>query len=352
MSDDNQNRVTERPDSLKTSLFAYSYPEELVGVEHRPDYRTMLSNPSGPREISSKEIFALFEAGDVLVVNDTQVVKRRVFSEEGFEVLFLEDLGDKKWQVLFPASRLKRNQCLHLPDGVELKLFQKGLPQIVALSRSIGDKYFEQFGEMALPPYIQKARGERHNNSFDNNWYQTAWAEKAGSCAAPTASLHFTNEDIETLKAKGVQVLKVTLHVGLGTFLPVKAENLLEHKMHSEWAHIPGDVIEAIQVAKQNGNRVFALGTTVTRTLESWPKGLLSQQQDGSFSGGTDLFIYPGFEFKVVDVLMTNFHQPESTLLALVAGFAGYERVMADYKWAIENKFRLFSYGDFSVWQK
>lgn len=352
MSDDNQIKTAERPENLKTSLFAYSYPEELVGVEHRRDYRTMLSTASGPKELAPQDIFELFEPGDVLVVNDTQVVKRRVFSQEGFEVLFLEDLGDSKWQVLFPASRLKRDQSLQLPNAVELKLFQKGLPQVVELSQSIDDSYFEQFGEMALPPYIQKARGERHNNSSDEEWYQTAWAEKAGSCAAPTASLHFSNEDIEVLKAKGVQVLKVTLHVGLGTFLPVKSDNLLEHKMHKEWAHIPSDVIDAIQVAKQNGHRIFALGTTVTRTLESWPKGLLSQQDDGGFSGGTDLFIYPGFDFKVVDVLMTNFHQPESTLLALVAGFAGYERVMADYKWAIENKFRLFSYGDFSVWQK
>lgn len=343
---------------MKTSDFNYSYDPSQVAVEPSDDFRTMLSTADGCQELQKEEIFELFNSGDVLVLNDSKVVKRRVFSEEGFEILFLKDLGvcpDQEgflWEVLFPASRLKKNQSLTLPDGVSFKLYKKGLPQTVLVSKQLDAFYFEAHGEMALPPYIQKARDERHNSKEDDRWYQTAWAKESGSCAAPTASLHFTQEDLDQLKEKGVEVCYVTLHVGLGTFLPVKSESLLEHKMHHEEVFIDAQTVATINGAKAKGQRVFGLGTTVTRTLEAWKKDHFQQNQDGSLQGATDLFIYPGFDFQVVDVLMTNFHQPESTLLALVSGFAGYERVMEHYKWAVQNKFRLFSYGDFSIWMK
>ena len=214
------------------------------------------------------------------------------------------------------------------------------------------DEYFAQHGHLALPPYIQKARQKREPLAADEAWYQTAWAETAGSLAAPTASLHFSAQDLEELKDKGVHVAPLTLHVGIGTFLPVKTENLDEHLMHKEWAHIPTSSIESIQLAKKNQKRVWALGTTVVRSLESWAHERLQVAPEGAAFGETDLFIRPGFEFRVVDAMLTNFHQPCSTLLALVAAFSGLERVQKAYGYAIDKRFRLFSYGDLSLWLK
>ncbi|MGE0633740.1 MAG: S-adenosylmethionine:tRNA ribosyltransferase-isomerase, partial [Pseudobdellovibrionaceae bacterium] len=237
------------------------------------------------------------------------------------------------------------------------KLAAKGRPQKVQVSKPLTDVYFSKVGELPLPPYIQKARGERHNVASDESWYQTVWATKPGSFAAPTASLHFKNEHLQLLKEKGVIITYVTLHVGLGTFLPVTAEDLDHHEMHPEWVEVPATTWSAIESAKSKGKKIWALGTTVCRSLESVPRGLLNRQDDGVYQGLTNLLLQPreteaGSDFKVVNVLLTNFHQPKSTLLALVASFAGLERVKTCYKWAIERKFRLFSYGDLSVWEK
>jgi S-adenosylmethionine:tRNA ribosyltransferase-isomerase len=342
------------PSSLSLSDLDFEYPEGLVATEPVLTSRMMLVEQEGPRELESKaDLLSLFRAGDCLVINDTRVLSRRVFSESGLEILFLgSDSSGLIWDVLCPSSRWKNGTEQILPDGVTLKLLARGRPQKVEASRPLPESYFEQFGDLPLPPYIQKARGERHNRGGDRTQYQTAWADKDGSLAAPTASLHFSKEDLEILCAKGVRVEHVTLHVGLGTFLPVTVENLDDHVMHAELAVVEPLVWDAIQSTRKSGGRVWALGTTVTRTLESAAHGKLNPDGQGGFQGETDLFIRPGFEFRVVDVLMTNFHQPRSTLLSLVAAFSDLTTVKRCYAWAIERQFRLFSYGDLSIWIK
>ena len=226
---------------------------------------------------------------------------------------------------------------------------QKGRPQIVEASEALDEKYFDQVAELPLPPYIQKARGERHTVQADESWYQTHWAQKPGSFAAPTASLHFSIEDFAALRKRGVKILELTLHVGLGTFLPVTAEDLDQHDMHAEYVEIPKETWEQIQKAKTEGKKIWSLGTTATRALESAGAGLLNENANG-LHGLTRILIQPGFQWKVVDRLLTNFHQPESTLLALVAGFSDLNTVKSVYQYAISKHFRLFSYGDLSVW--
>jgi len=338
---------------VKTSDLDFVYPEELVATEPSQDFRALLSRQGALSELTSKEEFlGLFQKGDVLVINDTQVEKRRVFLKSGLEVLFVRPHRGQNnvWEVLFPARSVKLGGSLELPGGVTATLQRKGLPQLVHLSQELTSEYFDTYGELALPPYIQKARGERHNREFDQKWYQTAWARNPGSQAAPTASLHFTSQDLEHLEAKGVFVEKLTLHVGLGTFLPVKTERLEEHPMHKEEVHIPAETLERVFQAQKQGQRIWALGTTVTRALETWSQGGLIQEAGRGVSGEADLFIRPGYSFQVVSGLLTNFHQPQSTLLALVAAFAGTEDVLKAYQWAIKRRFQLFSYGDLTVW--
>ncbi|NUM58449.1 MAG: tRNA preQ1(34) S-adenosylmethionine ribosyltransferase-isomerase QueA [Bdellovibrionaceae bacterium] len=364
---------------MKRSELLYDYPEELVATAPVYPPRVMWIEESfdvldGFRNVISKEILwgqflDLFREGDVLVLNDTKVLKCRVFAVDGSEILFLkkhelqvsEDFKDslgnqndgEMWEVLFPSKKYKLGDRIQLPQGKELKLIKKGRPQIVKSSEPLDASYFDQVGELPLPPYIQRARQERHNLVQDSANYQTAWAQKPGSLAAPTASLHFKHEDLENLKRRGVQVLYVTLHVGLGTFLPITVEDLKDHTMHSEWVEIPDEVWRQILKAKESGSRVWGLGTTVTRSLESQALGYFKLDQvHQSWFGFTDLLIQPGFEFKVIDNLLTNFHQPESTLLALVSAFSNLENVKAVYRKAIDLKMRLFSYGDLSVWTK
>ena len=329
----------------------FDFPEELIATAPSRPSRVMVGGDE-PREISIEELIELPQKGDVWVVNQTRVLKRRVFAGE-LEILFLRPLeAENEWEVLFPSRAYKVGETIALPEGVQMSLVQKGRPQRVRVSRSLTDAYFEKHGEVPLPPYIQKARGERHNQAQDDSWYQTAWARKPGSLAAPTASLHFEQKHLDRLDERGVLVVPVTLHVGLGTFLPVTTDELKDHQMHYEEVEIPAATWKVIRRAKGEGHRVWALGTTVARTLESVPKDLLSPTPEGGYRGQSNLFILPGFEFQVVDRLMTNFHQPESTLLALVAAFSSLERVKACYQWAISRKFRLFSYGDLSVWMK
>ena len=342
------------PTLMKLSDLDFQFPEELIAIHRAPESRVMCVQNNQPTEITLDQLVEKFAPGDVLVLNDTKVLKRRVFAglEEEFEVLFLGQKSDLVWEVLFPSKKLKIGDELVLPFGLSMKLVQKGRPQLVELSQKVDEAYFEKAGELPLPPYIQKARGQRHNLSEDEVSYQTAWAEKPGSFAAPTASFHFHQRHLDALKNRGVDICFVTLHVGLGTFLPVQAEDLDDHVMHGESCEIPAVTYQKLLTARQNKKRIWALGTTVSRTLESQPVGKLTLNQDGSFSGVTDLLIQPGFQFHWVDVLLTNFHQPKSTLLALVSAFSNLEKVKACYAWAISNKFRLFSYGDLSVWFK
>ena len=327
----------------------FSYPDDLVAQFPQRPTRVLWNEQGHSSEIDIAELIRRIPAGDVLVINDSKVLPRRIFSAEDLEILFIQETAHNEWEVLFPARQLKKGHDLHLPDGVTAQLLESGLPQKIGVSQKLTSEYFEIHGELPLPPYIQKARGARHQNEDDKTKYQTAWAEKPGSLASPTASLHFSNVDLQTLKQKGVQVVHVTLHVGLGTFLPIKTENLDEHQMHAEYVEIPASTWQTIARAKNENHKVWALGTTVARTLESAQAGLLTQTGD-RFSGATRLFIQPGFQFQVVDRLLTNFHQPKSTLLALVAAFAGLENVKRAYAWAIERKMRLFSYGDLSAW--
>ncbi len=334
-----------------TSLLDYSYPESLVATKPQSPSRIMLSGAT-PTEITKIELFNLFKPRDVLVINETKVIPKKVTAlttkNKPIEVLFLNEVEEGIWTVLLPLSRLQKDEVLALPSEVELVVIEGGIPQKAKLNKKIDLSYFLNHGRMPLPPYIEKARKLEPIETHDMTWYQTDWAKTAGSAAAPTASFHFSNDDLETLKNKGVLVEKVCLHVGLGTFLPVQSDDLTKHKMHSEYAEVSKESWNNITNCK---GRVWALGTTVCRTLESIPANKL-QLQGGSYRGETDIFIYPGFSYKVVTGLLTNFHQPKSTLLALVAAFSDLDTVKSNYAWAIENRFRLFSYGDLSVWLK
>lgn len=310
-----------------------------------------VDSAEGPQEITIADLLEKIPAGDVLVVNNTRVLKRRVFSGD-VEILFLKQLNATDWEVLFPSKKLKIGALLELPLGLSMTLLEKGRPQKVRLNQEVSESYFQEVAELPLPPYIQKARHQRHTVESDESWYQTAWASQPGSFAAPTASLHFSATDLENLQRKGVKVCEITLHVGLGTFLPVTAEDLDEHDMHEEYVEVPAEVWQVIQNAKKNHAKIWSLGTTTTRSLESAAAGLLQGSPAEGFRGFTKLLIQPGFEFKIIDYLLTNFHQPQSTLLALVAGFSSLEKVKACYRWAVERKFRLFSYGDLSCWAR
>lgn len=346
---------------MQLSDLDYQYPTELIALKPQEPCRILVaptSDSPAPAEIDKTKLFQMFRPGDVLVINDTHVEKRRVFSAEGLEILFLEcDSSDPTiWSVLFPARDVKDDQLIGLPGQVTAQLVARGIPQKLKLNQKLPVDYFSKYGELALPPYIQKARGTRHSTSDDSEWYQTQWSqasklEFSGSVAAPTASLHFSADDLGVLASQGVKVKKLTLHVGIGTFLPVKVNNLEDHKMHHEWASIPFDTADAIEAAHREGQRIWALGTTATRSVESLGQGLLAKDQaSAAYWGTTDLFIRPGYQWKYVTGLLTNFHQPKSTLLALVASFSGLDTQRLVYKYAIENKFRLFSYGDLSVW--
>ncbi len=342
---------------MKISDLQFDFPEELIAQAPQRPSRVLCVQNNQFKEISIQDLIDLIPAGDVLVVNETKVVKRRVYTAEGLEILFLTRVGSpgfaEKWQVLFPSKKFKIGETIALPDFegrlVSMQLLEKGRPQTVSVSESLTEEYFQKKAELPLPPYIQKARGERHTIVQDERWYQTAWAKEPGSLAAPTASLHFSREDIERLKNKGVQVLSLTLHVGLGTFLPVTAEDLDQHDMHEEWVEISASTWQSIQKALNSGKHIWSLGTTSTRALESAASGLL-EASHGGFQGFTKLLIQPGYQWKVVSRLLTNFHQPESTLLALVAAFSELNTVKSAYRYAIDQRFRLFSYGDLSVW--
>lgn len=347
---------------MKKSDLLFDYPEHLVATERKSISRVMFVRGGEPQEVTPHYILTQIEPGDVLVVNETKVIPARMVSESGLEILFIENIKDNQWKVLCPVRRWK-GETQRLPGGVELRLVEKGLPQTVEANQALDEKYFLENGDMPLPPYIQEARGERRSRKEDRDNYQSAWAAQLGSLAAPTASLHFSSEDLEKVKARGADVVKICLHVGLGTFLPIHADNLEDHKMHSEHVEIQQEVWEKILQAKKEGGRIWALGSTVTRSLESMalkdPSLRSGRQVDsrperskGSYCFHTDLFIKPGFEYKVVDVLMTNFHQPESTLLAMVMAFSSIGNVKSNYQWAIERNFRLFSYGDLSIWMK
>ncbi len=336
---------------MKKSDLEFEFPKELIALKPQRPSRVLL-NISGeePKEILFSDLSKVFEKGDLLVINDTKVIPSRVLSKSGEEFLFIKAKDQFSWEVLFPARGAKIGKVYELPGGLVVELSEKGLPQTVKLSRAIDFSYFSQFGMVNLPPYILSERDDA-DSAMDHEWYQTLWAKNLGSVAAPTASLHFSLEDLEKIRSHGVSVESLTLHVGLGTFLPLKADDLKEHEMHAEYISIEKSVVEKANEVRSRGKRVWALGTTVARSLESVAQGLIELDETKSrYQGESKLFIYPPYQFKLVNGLLTNFHQPESTLLALVFAFFGMNSVKKAYAHAIKQRFRLFSYGDLSVW--
>lgn len=295
---------------------------------------------------------SLLRPDDLLVFNDTKVIPARLYGrrerdpEVRVEALLLKPIGDRRWTAMAkPAKRLKPGDRMLFDGGLTAEALGREDDQIVLrFDREDGEvlSALEVAGAMPLPPYIV---AQRKADAQDKTDYQTVFAERTGAIAAPTAGLHFTPALIEALKAKGIGFARVTLHVGAGTFLPVKVDRVEDHKMHAEWGEVTDETVAAIKAAKERGGRIIAIGTTSLRLLESAARGGALK----SFQGETDIFITPGFPFQVADGLLTNFHLPKSTLLMLVAAFVGLEGQRAIYRHAVEKGFRFYSYGDTSL---
>ena len=335
---------------MKTSDFFYNLPEELIAqtpVEPRNSSRLMvLSRDSGA--VEHKHFYNLPEflkPGDCLVLNDTRVLPARMYGvreDTGavVEFVLLRQHGNMLWECLAgPGKKAKEGYKFKFSDKLSAtvtEVMPDGNRMIEF--RCDGDFFtvLDEVGQMPLPPYIKEKLKDKER-------YQTVYSKEAGSAAAPTAGLHFTKEMLESIKKSGVNIAYVTLHVGLGTFRPVKVEDVTKHKMHTEHFYIPGEAADIINKTKKNGGRVICVGTTSCRTVESCAA---RYGEIRSCSGDTDIFIYPGFEFKCMDGLVTNFHLPESTLIMLVSAFAGYDNVMNAYNTAVKEKYRFFSFGD------
>jgi S-adenosylmethionine:tRNA ribosyltransferase-isomerase len=336
---------------MKTDDFDYYLPEELIAqtpLKKRDTSRMLvLDKETGETEHKHfNNITSYLRSGDVLVLNDTKVIPARLLGvkEETnavIEVLMLKEKEENTWECLSkPAKRIKIGTIVDFGEG-KLKaecigLGEEGIRIFKFIFTGIFYEILDSLGEMPLPPYI-------HEKLEDKDRYQTVYAKNIGSAAAPTAGLHFTLDLLEEIKAKGVKIEYVTLHVGLGTFRPVSVEDINNHKMHSEYYTMSKETADFLNDAKASGNKIISVGTTSTRTLET------IMNLYGTFkecSGWTDIFIYPGYEFKAIDCLITNFHFPKSTLVMLVSALAGREHILNAYKEAVEEKYRFFSFGD------
>lgn len=336
---------------MKTSDFYYDLPKELIAqdpLEDRSSSRLMILN-SKTGDIKCgvfTDIIDYLHEGDCLVLNDTKVIPARLFGTKtdtgaNVEVFLLKRKGDNVWETLVrPGKKLRPGAKVSFGDGrlkcEILEVVEEGNRLVRFEFDGIFEEILDELGQMPLPPYIT-------HELKDRDRYQTVYAKNEGSAAAPTAGLHFTKELLSKVEEKGVKIAYVTLHVGLGTFRPVKVEDVNEHHMHSEWYEVSKEAADIINSTKANGGRVICVGTTSCRTIESSSS---SKNVINVGSGNTEIFIYPGYEFKLLDGLITNFHLPESTLLMLVSALAGKENVMNAYKKAIEEKFRFFSFGD------
>ncbi|WP_039767556.1 tRNA preQ1(34) S-adenosylmethionine ribosyltransferase-isomerase QueA [Caldicellulosiruptor sp. F32] len=335
----------------KLSDFHYDLPEELIAqkpIEPRDSSRLMVIHPDGRIDHRIfRDIIEYLNEGDCLVLNNSKVIPARLIGQREdtgsfIEFLLVKRLSIDTWEVMTrPGKKARKGRRFVFGDGrlkaEVLHVNQDEGTRIVRFEyEGVFEDILESLGEIPLPPYIK----EKLENV---ERYQTVYSKVPGSAAAPTAGLHFTEELLSKISKKGVEILYVTLHVGLGTFKPVKVENIVEHKMHEEYYEISEDVAERINEAKRLGKRVIAVGTTSCRVLESAAveKGLVKAQK-----GWTDIFIYPGYEFKILDGLVTNFHLPDTTLMMLVCAFGGYERIMNAYKIAVEQRYRFFSFGD------
>lgn len=331
---------------MKLSDFDYHLPKELIAkypVEPRDSCRLMVLN----REKKSiehrvfRDIVDYLQEGDLLVLNDTKVIPARLIGKKektgaNIEVFLLKPVEDNIWEALIKnVRRLKPKDKIVVAQDFFVEFLERQEDKVIVKLHSKDIKEdLEKYGHIPLPPYI-----ERPDEEKDKQLYQTVFAKKEGSVASPTAGLHFTEELLKKVKDKGVNITYITLHVGLGTFKPVKEEDITKHKMHEEFYSIPKESLDLIEKTKESGKSVIAVGTTVVRTLESF---VLT----GKTEGFTDIFIYPPFEFKIVDKLITNFHLPKSTLLMLVSAFASKDFILKAYNEAVKQKYRFFSYGD------
>ena len=337
-------------EQLLKSDFYYDLPEELIAqdpLEDRSSSRLMVldKNTGEIRHQIFKDIVSYLKPGDCLVINNTKVIPARLFgAKEGtdakIEVLLLKRHENDVWETLVkPGKKCKPGTKISFGDGLligeVMDIVEEGNRLIKFHYEGIFEEILDQLGQMPLPPYIT-------HQLQDKNRYQTVYAKHDGSAAAPTAGLHFTPELMQQVRDMGVEIAEVTLHVGLGTFRPVKEDNVLNHHMHSEFYQVEPEEAEKINNAKKNGNRVICVGTTSCRTVES--VATLGEIQE--CSGDTDIFIYPGYKFKCMDALITNFHLPESTLIMLVSAFAGYDNTFKAYNTAVKEKYRFFSFGD------
>jgi len=327
---------------MKLSEFDYDLPKELIAkypLKERQKCKLMVVDRK-ERPIAHRtfeDISGYFNKGDLLVLNDTKVIPARLFgrrkTDGKVEFFLLEKKNPVCEALVRPSGRLKEGEKVTLESGAEAEVLGRGeIGRFVRFNRPI-DEILES-GHVPLPPYI-----DRLDEPDDKDSYQTIYAAKEGATASPTAGLHFTQEILDRLAIGGVRLAYVTLHTNYGTFAPIKTDEIETHKMHKEYFKIPSETIEAVRSVKKDGGKVFAVGTTSARSLEYWAK-------EGKAEGDNDLFIYPGFNFKIVDHLITNFHLPKSTLLLLVSAFAGKDLIFEAYRRAIEEKYRFFSYGD------
>lgn len=329
---------------MLVSDYSYNLPEERI-AKYPPEQRgttrlLVLDRQNGKiQDAHYRDLADYLNPGDVLILNDTRVMQSRIFCElpdgRSRELVVLEKHGAEKQRVMY-RGKLHDGDVLTVKNtDVKIKISEilgNGLAEVE--SEVELQELTEKYGTVPLPPYLH-----RDATAADKERYQTVWAKQMGSAAAPTASLNMTDELLAKLRAKGVKICYLTLHVGLGTFLPIRTDEVEEYKMHSEWFAIPAETISAMQAAKSEGARVVALGTTVARTLEYYA-------QTGETMGEDDIFIYPGFEFKMIDALLTNFHAPKSTVLMLAAAFAGWEHLHQAYDHAVAAKYNFLSYGD------
>ena len=336
---------------MKTHDFYYDLPEELI-AQHpasvRSDSRLLLLDKKTGEYKDSKfyELPGFLNTGDLLVINNTRVIPARLMgvrSDTGsvVEIFLLKRLDEHRWETLArPGKKVRQGRRITFLEG-ELEaecedVLDSGNRIMRFDFEGIWEEVLDRAGTVPLPPYI-------HEKLDDPERYQTVYSKEEGSAAAPTAGLHFTNELLDEIRAKGVNIAEVTLHVGLGTFRPVKAEEITEHEMHSEWYDFPKEASDMINATRKDGGRIISVGTTSTRVLETVAA---ADPEMKPATGYTSIFIYPGYEFKCIDALITNFHLPESTLIMLVSALAGRENVLAAYKHAVEERYRFFSFGD------
>lgn len=349
--------MTNQTTNLRTSDFDYFLPQELIAsapVSPRDSARLLHVESDGLSDHHVRDLSELLRADDFLVVNDTKVIPARLFGKRGevnVEVFLNRKLRLGTWSALArPGKRLRVGDTIKFASNFSAEIIEKHEGGEIVVRFPISDEEFMpllmRYGHTPLPPYIKRPEGDTEE---DRARYQTMFARREGAVAAPTAGLHFTPELFEKFSAKGIEWEKVTLHVGAGTFLPVKAEKLSEHVMHAEWGDITEAAANKINEAKKAGRRIVSIGTTPLRLLETAAE---DNGQLAPFSGETSIFIYPGYRFRAVDALITNFHLPKSSLFMLVSAFAGLKRMRSAYEHAIAERYRFYSFGDASLLEK